>query len=118
MVRGYSGTANYQIVAAYGGGVIQLQSGILKSGTVESGEEDLYYIIVPANQNILAVVLTGNNDADLYIRYGEPPITSTWDCIGTATESYKKTVTIKCCPGFTSAACQAMVSAPNLSGTA
>jgi hypothetical protein len=80
MVRGYSGTANYQIVASYGGGVTQLQSGVLQSGSVESGQEDLYSINVPANQSILAVVLTGNSDADLYVRYGEPPITSAWDC--------------------------------------
>ena len=80
MVRGYSGTTNYQVVASYGGGAIQLLNGVLKSGSVENGQEDLYYIYVPANQTRLEVVLTGNNDADLYVRFGEPPITSAWDC--------------------------------------
>jgi len=58
----------------------ELQSGIQDGGSLEPQEEDIYYITLPAGQGYLLVELTGNPDADLYVRYGSPPTTAHWDC--------------------------------------
>jgi len=84
MVRGYSGTVDYEIVATYLAEEEcgpQLENGIPCSGTVDPGEEDHYYIDVPAGATSLVVELTGDNpDADLYVRYGSAPTQSDYDC--------------------------------------
>ena len=58
----------------------ELDNGIQDGGSVEPQEEDLYYIDIPDGQGYLLVELTGNPDADLYVRYGSPPTTAQWDC--------------------------------------
>ncbi len=57
-----------------------LHNGIHDSDTVDPLEEDLYYINIPAGQGYLLVEVTGNPDADLYVRYGSPPTLAQWDC--------------------------------------
>jgi hypothetical protein len=58
----------------------ELQNGINDNGLIGQGEEDHYYIDIPNNQSYLFVELTGNSDADLYVRYGSPPTIALWDC--------------------------------------
>ncbi len=58
----------------------ELANGIQDGGSVEPQEEDLYHIDIPAGQGYLLVELTGNPDADLYVRYGLPPTTAQSDC--------------------------------------
>ena len=80
MVKGYSDDVFYQIVASYSGNELELPNGVTDNYWVTPGEEEHYYIDVPLSQSRLEIVLSGNNDADLYVRYGTPPTTSEWDC--------------------------------------
>lgn len=46
-----------------------------------TGDWDCFRILVPTNATDLTVTTSGNNgDADLYIRYGQAPTTSAYDC--------------------------------------
>ena len=58
----------------------ELDNGIQDGDSVEPQEEDLYYIDIPDGQGYLLVELTGNPDADLYVRYGLTPTTAQFDC--------------------------------------
>jgi hypothetical protein len=58
----------------------ELLNGTYDTGSVIPTEEDLYYIDVPVGQGYLLVELSGNPDADLYVRYGSPPSLALWDC--------------------------------------
>ena len=77
MVRGCSENIFYQIVASYSGDELELPNGVAISYWVTPGEEEHYYIDVPLSQSRLEIVLSGNNDADLYVKYGAPPTTLT-----------------------------------------
>ena len=50
------------------------------SGSLLSEEEDHFYIQVPPGQDLLVVELTGSGDADLYVRFNQPPTPALWDC--------------------------------------
>jgi M6 family metalloprotease-like protein len=47
----------------------------------ERGNEKYYYVEVPAGRPTLTVKISGGTgDADLYVRYGERPTTTQWQC--------------------------------------
>ncbi|MDC8015419.1 endonuclease [Tahibacter soli] len=65
-----------------GGGSTALQSGVPVAGIGgATGTEKRYTIAVPASASSLAVVTSGGSgDADLYVRFGAAPTTSSYDC--------------------------------------
>ncbi|MDN3612208.1 S8 family peptidase [Vibrio ostreicida] len=44
------------------------------------GQQNHYYIDVTAGQSLTVTTSGGSGDADLYVRFGAKPTTSTWDC--------------------------------------
>ncbi|MDX2175436.1 MAG: endonuclease [Candidatus Sumerlaeia bacterium] len=60
-------------------GTTTLTSGVATSSTAAQGAWRHYQIFVPSNATQLSVVMTGNNDADLYVRRGSQPTSSSWD---------------------------------------
>ena len=44
------------------------------------GEQKHYYIDVTAGQTLTVSTSGGSGDADLYVRFGAKPTTSSWDC--------------------------------------
>ncbi|QTL36393.1 PKD domain-containing protein [Pseudoalteromonas viridis] len=70
-------------VPVYGpGGEDQLQKGVAKTDlSAARGEMTYFYFDVPAGAtNITFDISGGSGDADLYVRKGEQPTTSTYDC--------------------------------------
>ncbi len=59
-----------------------LQNGVAVTGiSGSSGSEVFYTMDVPAGATDLEFVLSGGSgDADMYIRFGSAPTTSSWDC--------------------------------------
>lgn len=88
MVRGYSSfsgvtlTASYQGGGGGGGGGSQLQNGVPVSGlSGAANSERRYTFNVPAGARNLAIRISGGSgDADLYVRRGAAPTTSSYDC--------------------------------------
>ncbi|GAB4333024.1 MAG: hypothetical protein Kow0089_01240 [Desulfobulbaceae bacterium] len=62
-------------------GATELQNGVAVTGLSGAMDEALYYYItVPAGQKSLTVTTSGGTgDADLYVRFGALPTTSTYD---------------------------------------
>ncbi|MDX2177642.1 MAG: S8 family serine peptidase [Candidatus Sumerlaeia bacterium] len=56
-----------------------LTSGVPVSDSVAQGAWDYYTITVPSNATQLVVAMTGNNDADLYVRRGSAPTSTAYD---------------------------------------
>ena len=85
MIYGRNAFSGVTLVATYSGTapdeVIELQNGVPVSGiSGASGSEKFYKIVVPAGQASLEIVTSGGTgDADLYVRLGAKPTTSTWD---------------------------------------
>ena len=75
-------TSKSVTVTAPGGGDSVLSNGVAKtnlSGT--SGEEAFYTLEVPAGATNLSFVISGGSgDADLYVRFGSQPTTSSYEC--------------------------------------
>lgn len=67
---------------ASGGGGSALQNGVPVSGIAGAeGSNFNYTIAIPAGaQNLVIRTAGGSGDPDLYVRYGSPPTTSTYDC--------------------------------------
>lgn len=65
-----------------GGGGNTLQNGVPVTGLAAStGDTLLYTIEVPAGATGLHIASDGGSgDADLYVRHGQAPTTSSWDC--------------------------------------
>lgn len=69
-----------------GGGIITPPDDVLYNGVPVNlsggqGSEKFYTLDVPAGQNALSFVTSGGSgDADLYVRFGAKPNTSTYDC--------------------------------------
>lgn len=86
MLNGYSAYANATLTGTYssdpgGCGSNCLENGIPVSGLAgASGQELLYTIDVPANVTLTVASSGGSGDADLYVRKGAAPTTSTYDC--------------------------------------
>ncbi|MBR8845060.1 MULTISPECIES: S8 family serine peptidase [Pseudoalteromonas] len=86
MLNGYAAYANATLTGTYssdpgGCGSNCLENGIPVSGLAgASGQELLYTIDVPANVTLTVASSGGSGDADLYVRKGAAPTTSTYDC--------------------------------------
>lgn len=70
-----------------GGGGSNPQPGVLQNGVPvtglsgAAGSETRYTLAVPSGASNLSIALSGGSgDADLYVRFGNPPTTSTYDC--------------------------------------
>ncbi len=84
MVRGYSGAASsFTLTVTYtkndddtppGGGEETFE------GSVSRNAEDNYGPFTVTAGQAFKAVMTGTNDADLYVRFGAAPTTSNWDC--------------------------------------
>lgn len=60
----------------------ELSNGVPVTGlSASTGQELRYTISVPAGASNLSIAISGGSgDADLYVRFGSAPTTSTWDC--------------------------------------
>jgi serine protease len=58
-----------------------LANGVALGVSGASGSQQFYYIDVPSGQSSLSIALSGGSgDADLYVRFGSKPTTSTYQC--------------------------------------
>ncbi|MDX1454622.1 MAG: S8 family serine peptidase, partial [Gammaproteobacteria bacterium] len=89
MIRGYSAFSNVSLVGSFtedtgggGGGDTVLDNGVAKTDlSGAQGEELLFTMDVPAGASDLSFVMSGGSgDADLYVRFGQAPTTSSYDC--------------------------------------
>lgn len=64
------------------GGGNELTNGVAKTGlSASTGGELRYTLEVPAGAtNLSFAIAGGSGDADLYVRFGSAPTTSSWDC--------------------------------------
>lgn len=71
---------NVMVTAPPAGG--ELQNGVARTGLAAAQNAGLWFTIdVPAGATNLRVALSGGSgDADLYLRYGTAPTTTTYDC--------------------------------------
>lgn len=60
-------------------GTALLSSGVAVTGSAAKGSWTHYQITVPAGAAQLTVAMTGNNDADLYVRKFSQPTSASWD---------------------------------------
>lgn len=65
-----------------GGSTSALENGVAKTGlSGATGSMTYYTIAIPAGATNLSVAMSGGTgDADLYVRFGSQPTTSTYDC--------------------------------------
>ncbi|UJF21108.1 S8 family serine peptidase [Shewanella sp. OMA3-2] len=89
MVQGYSAYSNANLSADYsvGGGGTSctgsdcLANGVPRTGlTGASGSQTFYKVVVPANKTLNVAMSGGSGDADLYVKAGSKPSTSSYDC--------------------------------------
>jgi hypothetical protein len=85
IVRGYAAFANVSLVATYttgGGGGNVLTNGVpVTSLTASTGATLSYTFVVPAGATSLTFQISGGSgDADLYVKYGSAPTTTSYDC--------------------------------------
>lgn len=85
MIRGYSSYSGVSLTGSYtegGGDPNELQDGVAKTNLSGAQGSTTYYTMqVPAGQSSLSFTMSGGSgDADLYVRYGAQPTTSTYDC--------------------------------------
>jgi vibriolysin len=59
-----------------------LENGVAKTGlSASQGAEDYFHMDVPAGTSQVSFVITGGSgDADLYVKFGSDPTTSSYDC--------------------------------------
>ncbi|URL59372.1 M4 family metallopeptidase [Luteibacter flocculans] len=65
-----------------GGGTTQLQNGVAKTGLAgSSGTELNYTVVIAAGATNLTIATSGGTgDADLYVKFGSAPTTSSYNC--------------------------------------
>lgn len=84
MIRGYSAYSNVSLVADYtggGGGGCTPNSGSATNISGSSGSDNRYTWDVPSCATSLTISISGGSgDADLYVKFGSAPSTSSWDC--------------------------------------
>ncbi len=84
MIRGYSAYSGVSLVASYTepSNTTALANGVPVTGLAgQTGSELFFTLEVPANSvNLVFQMSGGSGDADLYVRRGDAPTTSTWDC--------------------------------------
>jgi serine protease len=86
MVRAYSAFSGVSLVGNYSDPAPPpsnaLVNGVARTGlSATTGNELRYTMTVPAGaRNLSFTISGGTGDADLYVRFGSAPTTSTWDC--------------------------------------
>lgn len=87
MIRGYSSFSSVSLIGSYSEGgnepdPNELQDGVAKTGlSGASGSTQYYTMQVPAGASSLSFTMSGGTgDADMYVRFGSQPTTSTYDC--------------------------------------
>ncbi|MEM9555780.1 MAG: pre-peptidase C-terminal domain-containing protein [Acidobacteriota bacterium] len=87
MIRGYSAFSGVSLLASFdtgggGGGDGVLENGVPVTGlSGAGGSEQFFTLDVPAGASNLTIQMSGGTgDADLYVRFGAAPTTSTYDC--------------------------------------
>lgn len=85
MVRGYQSFSGVTLTGSYqggSGGGNQLQNGVPVAGlSGAASSERRFTFNVPAGaRNLVLRISGGSGDADLYVRRGAPPTTSSYDC--------------------------------------
>jgi pseudolysin/vibriolysin len=83
-VHGYAAYSGVTVKASYstGGGGNVLQNGVPVTGlSASTGNSVSYTMVVPAGAtNLNFAISGGTGDADLYVKYGSAPTTSSYDC--------------------------------------
>jgi pseudolysin/vibriolysin len=83
-VHGYSSYSGVTVKASYstgGGGSGGLQNGVPVSNLSAATGGKLYYTVtVPSGSNLTVAISGGSGDADLYVKKGSNPTTSSYDC--------------------------------------
>ncbi|HSX58651.1 MAG TPA: M20/M25/M40 family metallo-hydrolase [Tahibacter sp.] len=84
LVRAYSAVSGLSLTGSYstGGGGNALQNGVPKTGlSGASGTSQTFTLVVPAGAtNLRFVTSGGTGDADMYVKFGSAPTTSSYDC--------------------------------------
>ncbi|HEX6930475.1 MAG TPA: S8 family serine peptidase [Gammaproteobacteria bacterium] len=87
MIRGYSAFSGVSLVGSFdedtgGGGDNVLENGVAATNlSGATGSETFFTMEVPAGASDLSFVMGGGSgDADMYVRFGSAPTTSTYDC--------------------------------------
>jgi hypothetical protein len=82
MVDGYASYSGATLVGSYQTGSPALQNGVPVSGiSGATGSQKFWTISVPAGaSNLQFQTSGGSGDADLYVRFGSAPTTSSYDC--------------------------------------
>ena len=82
-VHAYAAYSGVTVKASYstGGGSGGLQDGVPVTGLAGStGQELSYTVTVPSGSNLAIAISGGTGDADLYVKKGAAPTTSSYDC--------------------------------------
>jgi pseudolysin/vibriolysin len=83
-VHGYSSYSSVTVKASYstsGGGTGGLQNGVPVSNiSGAQGAKKYYTVTVPSGSNLTIAMSGGSGDADLYVKKGSNPTTSSYDC--------------------------------------
>jgi xanthomonalisin len=83
-VHGYSSYSGVTVKASYstsGGGDGGLQDGVPVSHiSGATGAKKYYTVTVPSGSNLTIAISGGSGDADLYVKKGSNPTTSSYDC--------------------------------------
>ncbi|HEX7029515.1 MAG TPA: S8 family serine peptidase [Gammaproteobacteria bacterium] len=87
MIRGYTSFSGVSLVGSFdegtgGGGDSVLENGVAETDLAgASGSETFFTMEVPAGASNLSFAMSGGSgDADLYVRFGAAPTTSSYDC--------------------------------------
>ena len=84
-VNGYSAYSGVTVKASYttggGGGSGGLQNGVPVTGLSGAKNQELSYTVtVPAGSSLTIATSGGSGDADLYVKKGSAPTTSSYNC--------------------------------------
>ncbi len=83
MVRGFNAFSGVTLLASYGGGSVGtlLENGVPVNNIAGAqASETLFRIEMPSGQTSLTIAITGGTgDADLYVKFGASPTTSSYD---------------------------------------
>jgi PKD repeat protein len=84
MVYGYAASSGVSLTGSYtaAGGANSLANGVAKTGLAgNSGTTQTFTMVVPAGAtNLKFVTSGGTGDADLYVKFGSAPTTTSYDC--------------------------------------
>ncbi|MHC9512078.1 S8 family serine peptidase [Kangiella sp. M94] len=83
MIRGYQAYSGVDLVADYVDGSSNPINDTLSESNVSGaqGSKQYFTLEVPAGRSVVDVVMSGGSgDADLYVKFGSEPTTSSYDC--------------------------------------